>query len=865
MFTLIKKLRSCLIILCILSFQHNCIAQQTIPEKGISLQLATHRASSISDISYSLSFAIPEKITDPITAQLVLKLNLQKTTAPLILDFNATADHIRSIENTKGDKIAYKFINEHLIIPVSALKQGEQSFKISFTAGDQSLNRNKEYLYTLFVPARASTAFPCFDQPDLKATFSLKLETPVDWLATSNGKLENFSTDQNRAVYTFAPTRPISTYLFSFVTGKFKKAIRQHNTTTYAFFYREADSVKMARNMDAIFNQVFLSVDWMENYSGIKQPFDKYDFVAIPSFQYGGMEHPGAILYNAQRMILDESATQDDELNRANLIAHETAHLWFGDMVTMKWFNDVWLKEVFANFIADKIVNPMYPGMNHNLRFLLAHQPRAYAIDRTLGANPIQQQLSNLNGAGSLYGNIIYHKSPVVMNQLEQLMGSDSFRQGLQKYLHTFAYGNATWDDLISILGGFTTKNLKEWSTVWVKELGMPHYSVTFTQSDGHSINITLKQTDPLGTNRIWPQYLNLFMNGKGGDISQEIYADKKIVSTTIGGIEPLYILPNSNERGYGYFELDSMSTAYLLQNIGKINDALIRGTAWLSLREMMINHKISSADYFNALCSSVKEEQEEQLINFMVGDLQTTFWRQLTSVERTKTAPVLEKLLWTRLNSVEKKSLKSVFFKALVSTSITESGVDSLYALWSGNKKIEGLKLSDNDYRSIACELALRNYPDNKKILSTQIARIKDKDLKARLEYLLPSLSNNKEDRDQFFKQLKDPTMREHEPWTTEALGYLNHPLRASVAVAYILPGLELLEEIRSTGDIFFPVDWLNALLSGHSSPKAANTVRTFLANHPDYPSDLRMKILQSADNLFRKNPVTDKNNRNY
>lgn len=518
------------IVLIAISFQHNCLAQQSIPEKGISFRLAAQRASTISDVNYSLSFSIPENITDPISAQLVLKFNLHNATTPLILDFSTSADHIHSIENLKGEKIAYKFINEHLIIPVSAIKQGEQSFKISFTAGDQSLNRNKEFLYTLFVPARASTAFPCFDQPNIKATFSLKLETPADWLATSNGKLEKTSSNSKRAFYTFASTRPISTYLFSFVTGKFKKVTRQHNATIYAFYSREVDSVKMARNMEAIFNQVFLSVDWMENYSGIKQPFDKYDFVAIPSFQYGGMEHPGAILYNAQRIILDESATQDDELNRANLIAHETAHLWFGDMVTMKWFNDVWLKEVFANFIADKIVNPMYPGMNHNLRFLLAHQPRAYAIDRTTGANPIQQQLTNLNGAGSLYGNIIYHKSPVVMNQLEQLMGNDNFRQGLQKYLHTFAFKNATWDDLISILSEFTTQNLKEWSTVWVKEPGMPHYSVSYTKPDGHSLNITLTQTDPFGKNRIWPQYLTVFVNGRRGDISQEVYTDKKML-----------------------------------------------------------------------------------------------------------------------------------------------------------------------------------------------------------------------------------------------------------------------------------------------------------------------------------------------
>ena len=600
-----------------------------------------------------------------------------------------------------------------------------------------------------------------------------------------------------------------------------------------------------------------MSVDWMEKYTGIKQPFGKYDFIAIPSFQYGGMEHPGAILYNAQRLILDESATQEDELNRANLIAHETAHLWFGDLVTMKWFDDVWLKEVFANFMADKIVNPMYPGMNHQLRFMLAHQTRAYAIDRTQGANPIKQTLQNLAEAGSLYGNIIYHKAPVIMNQLEQLMGEDQLRSGLQKYLQSYRFGNATWDDLISILGSFSSKDLKVWSNVWVKEPGMPHYTVSTTQSTDHRLSIVVHQTDPSGKNRIWPQNLTVTINGKSGQASQEIFMDKAASVVPSVPTVPLYILPNSTERGYGYFELDPNSMAYLLHNISTITEPLLRGTAWLSLREMMIHNKINPKDYFNALCNSLKEEKEEQLINFLVADIQLTFWKYMNALQKTTVAESLPELLLTKLNTTEKKSLKATFLKALINTTgKNRMGMDTLYAFWSGGHPIPGLKLSDNDYRIIACELALRNYPDAKKVLATQLERIKDKDLKDRLSYLLPALSGDPKERDQFFKQLSDPKMREHEPWATEALGYLNHPLRESESEKYILPGLNLLEEIRSTGDIFFPVDWLNALLSGHSSPEAAKTVRTFLKNHPNYPPDLRMKILQSADNLLRKNP---------
>jgi aminopeptidase N len=122
---------------------------------------------------------------------------------------------------------------------------------------------------------------------------------------------------------------------------------------------------------------------WLEDYTAIPYAFGKFDFVLIPSFQFGGMEHPGAIFYNASSLLLDESATQTQMLGRASLIAHETAHMWFGDLVTMKWFDDVWMKEVFANVMAAKIVNPSFPTVNHALRFLYQHYPAAYDVDRT--------------------------------------------------------------------------------------------------------------------------------------------------------------------------------------------------------------------------------------------------------------------------------------------------------------------------------------------------------------------------------------------------------------------------------------------------------------------------------------------------
>ena len=147
-------------------------------------------------------------------------------------------------------------------------------------------------------------------------------------------------------------------------------------------------------------------------------------------------------VYRESSLFLDDNATQNQKLNRSRLIAHETAHMWFGDLVTMKWFDDVWLKEVFANFLADKVTSQSFPDVNHYLNFMTDHYERAYSVDRTLGSTPIKQPLDNLKNAGTLYGRIIYDKAPIMMRQLEALVGEESFRKGMQNYIKTYANGN---------------------------------------------------------------------------------------------------------------------------------------------------------------------------------------------------------------------------------------------------------------------------------------------------------------------------------------------------------------------------------------------------------------------------------------
>ena len=199
----------------------------------------------------------------------------------------------------------------------------------------------------------------------------------------------------------FDETQPLPTYLFAFAAGKFSVETAERDGRTFRMFHRETDAAKVARNRDAIFDLHARALAWLEDYTGIPYPFGKFDFVLIPVVpvrRHGARRARSTTTPSG--LMLDESATQNQLLGRANMISHETSHMWFGDLVTMKWFNDVWMKEVFANFMAAKIVNPSFPSVNHDLRFLLQNYPAAYDVDRTDGANPIRQELANLNEAG---------------------------------------------------------------------------------------------------------------------------------------------------------------------------------------------------------------------------------------------------------------------------------------------------------------------------------------------------------------------------------------------------------------------------------------------------------------------------------
>jgi aminopeptidase N len=840
------------------------------PGPGVSEALARERSAVIRDLRYELALTIPAQRRDVVEGRVVVRLSLSRAHR-IVLDFQQPRDRVRSVR-VGGRDVDASFADGHIVIPEAATAPGANEIAIAFVAGDEALNRNDEFLYTLFVPARAQLAFPCFDQPDLKARYRLSLAVPDGWEAVSNGTRSGDSTP-----VVFEETQPLPTYLFSFVAGKFSIETATRNGRALRMFHRETDAAKVARNREAIFDLHASSLAWLEDYTAIPYAFGKFDFALIPSFQFGGMEHAGAILYNQAGLMLDESATQNQLLERASVIAHETAHMWFGDLVTMRWFNDVWMKEVFANFMAAKIVNPSFPQVNHELRFLLAHYPAAYQLDRTGGTNPIRQTLTNLSEAGQMYGPIIYQKAPVVMRQLEMIVGESSFKDGLREYLRRYAFGNATWLDLVAILDARTPEHITAWSRAWVEERGRPEFSTSVrVNRDGRLAGIALTQRDPFAGSASrdpayvrrravnWPQRLKVTLGYADGIKELPVRVDGRVSSVAgVSGLpRPLYVLPNGAGLGYGLFVLDDASRDYLLGHVEDVPDALTRGAAWVTLWDNVLEARIAPAAFLDAAMRAVPGEADEQNAQRILGYMARVFWRLLPPAERIARGPALESMLRTGLAAAPSQSRKAAWFNAYRDMVLSRDGVAWLERVWRRDERIPGLTFAEPDEIAMALELAVREVPGWDRVLSAQLERTQNPDRKARFAFVMPALSADPAARERAFERFRDVENRRREPWVLESLQYLNHPLREAHARRFVRPALEMLREIQRTGDIFFPTRWMDSTLWGHRSPEVAATVSAFLDNvgrgsrsspADTYPERLRWTILGSADELFR------------
>ena len=799
-----------------------CLSTQSVKAqmlvKGVSKELAEHRKANISQVVYDLTFNIPSKPYESVKGKAIISFNLE-VREDVVLDFQGQIDGSCYIhdENDKRHATDILYQDEHIIIPMELLTEGKNKIELPFIANDKALNRNDDYMYTLFVPDMARSVFPCFDQPDLRAVFVTTLKVPSGWKTMASDNVCQ-----------------LPTYLYSFVAGKFQEKYTVRNGRRMRALYRESNPDKVAQ-LDQVFDEASQAMDWMEGYTGIACPFKEYGLVILPGYQFGGMEHPGAIQMNDRRIFLEKQATQEEKMARMELIAHETAHLWFGDLVSLKWFEDVWAKEVMANFLASKMVRRSFPDINHDLNFLKTYQTRAIAIDRTEGTHPIAQELTNMSDARLLYDNIIYDKAPVMLRMLEETMGAPEMQTGLQKYLNDHVFKNASWDELVSALDDAApSANVKQFSEVWVKQKGMPTIHTTYKNG-----NLVITQNDPYHRGIVWPQKFQVRLVYDLGT-SRTITVDMKEATRTIRvNDKPDYIIPNYNGKGYGHFTLDNEYAVLLPKRLITTRSDLHRYALLQTIHDNYLLGRIPPI-HFAELNRMMMTEQNPLIISATIDHMFRIAFDM--PAEQRKT---LELCMMDLIDKNPSKDMRQLMIRKLSTHATAPELIDRIYTIWQQHSDP---LLSEQDYMNMAYRLAILRSDTSSPILAAQRKRLKTDDERREFDYISRVCTSDPMLRVRLFNEMLKPQNREKEPWALKAFQLLNADVYEPQSNVYIESGLKSLQYIEQTSDIFFPTNWLKALLAEHKSREARQTVEKFINNNPNYPEHLRRKILEAA-----------------
>jgi len=837
-------------------------------ESGVSHALAQERAARISNLRYTLAFTLKEH-QDAVAGSETVTFD-SKTAGDLAIDYR---DGSLTSALLNGQPISTALENGHLHLAAIA---GQNTLTLAFTSNAaaagkaftryQDKDDGSEYLYTLFVPMDASMAFPCFDQPDLKGQFTLGVEHPAGWTV-----IANTAPVENKGTYTkFSETRPISTYLFAFAAGPWA-AVPSQNPAEPTVYVRKSQLAQAKQEAPQVQQMALRGIAYFEDYFAQPFPFPKYDLVLIPGFPFGGMEHAGATFLNEDSVLFRSTPTASDYFRRNILVLHETCHQWFGDFVTMRWFNDLWLKEGFAQYMAYKALAQLEPTANPWKRFYEEIKPLAYGIDETQGTTPIFQNIANLKDAKSAYGAIVYQKAPAVLKQLDYFLGNEAFRNGLRIYLKDHAYANAEWADLVHAFEQASSqvglhKDVQSWAESWITHRSMPEVTVNYACNGGKISEFTINQRDVLNEGHLWPIANEILLmspfesTGSGPHFdSQTLKVEwntaTHAVSEALGKNCPVLVFANEGDYGYGRFLLNAQSATVASSRLNPralepVTDPLRRSMLWGALWENVHIAQSAPRGYLDLALKALPEEADESLARIQGARIAIVLHDYLSDPARKAAAPQVEAVVADRMLHAPTLGLRIVNFRTFTSISETPAALQQVKDLLTDKLAVSGLTLKPLDRWNLVGHLVAMNDPDSRATYAAEQARDHSGESQ-KYAYAAAAGAPSAEVKARYFDEfLHSPTIQED--WITQSLRPFNSWNQSALTAPYLQRALDELPNIKLHRKIFFLGAWLGAFLDGQTSPEAQATVKNWLSSHPIDP-DLRLKVLEVSDGLDR------------
>ncbi len=884
-------------------------------EPGVSKPLAEWRAKHYRDVRYKLNLTL-EKGAPLMKGNIEIRVTLDEEGAKndLILDWRTTQfqnDKDKpdaEVMSLNGQTPLVTEAAEHLRISRENLKIGENVIKINFASpiktSGSAITRfvdkedGEEYIYSLFVPSDASTAFPVFDQPDLKAKFTLSIKAPHHWKTVSNTTRNpiqevppTHSEDHEKKLITtnFEETKPISTYVFAFAVGDFAEfdetggnatvkdrvstpssdTLPNGRVSASIIYIRKSQAEKFKPHAQEIFRLNRECVKYLEEYFDYKFPFPKYDLVLIPEFPFGGMEHAGATFLRENAIIFPSEPTKENYISRATLIFHEAAHQWFGDTVTMKWFDDLWLKEGFATFMGFKALEKVMPEHKAWKAFYERNKVAAYQTDSTKGTTPIYQEIPNLSAAKSAYGAIVYSKAPSFLKQAEFYLGEKEFQMAVRSFLKKHEFGNATWQVLVTEFEIASKKNLQDWAKKWVTQRGMPIFRMNKKNvhvgnpPSNAFVEYSWNQKDSLESGGRWEVKTTAFLGYEEGNSYRKVLQKDGINSLiqiwTCCPPHPIdrlpeFIFPNYLDYGYGIFLLDEKSRDYILANVQNEKDDFLRAMMYGSLWDAVREAELDPKEYAELVIKNVSAEKDETIVASMLGRVNMALNYYLDEKTRENLAPKLEEILIHKMQTAETLGQRITFYRSFLNVASSEKAREVLRNIYTGKLSIKDFKLKLKDRYDILTRLGILNdefgRQEIQKNFAQEVSKITDEE--ARYIYASGAGIPEADVKEKYFDKFIN-NKEISESWIEAAFVPFNSIRQSELTQIYLEKALAELPNLKRNRKIFFVNGWLGAFIGGQKSQPALDIVNKFLADNPNLDKDLRLKVLENVDVIER------------
>lgn len=506
----------------------------------------------------------------------------------------------------------------------------------------------KIYLYTQYEPADCRRVFPNFEQPDLKAVFNFRITAPKTWVVSSNAELDREIEDPTDSTITkrvFKPTARISTYITTLLAGEYfvahdvYKPTAAVNSGTLPLVAYCRQSLKDHFDYDNIFTVTKQGLDYFQDLFDYPYPYPKYEQAFVPEYNLGAMENPGLVTFT-ESYIYVSGATESQLEARANVICHEMSHMWFGDLVTMKWWNDLWLKESFADFMGNLGAKEANGFKDAWVTFANQRKAWAYRQDQMPTTHPIVADIPHLEAARQNFDGITYAKGASALKQLVAYVGFDTFIEAARVYFKRFAWGNTTLDDFLGVLNEVSDRDVLTWANAWLQTSGLTTLALNQDKdANGKLIGLTITQDFPgsvptslgrphllklatftLQDDKLTPTALIPVDVPAGATTSEIALTDDQLAAVADADL----LLLNAEDLTYAKVIIgEEEGRALALSHVSTIDDALTRGIIWGSLWHQVRDGKLATSAFVNAIGHAAAQETSATLLSNLLAQAQ--------------------------------------------------------------------------------------------------------------------------------------------------------------------------------------------------------------------------------------------------